>query len=136
MDILFEWTPNFSVGVREIDEQHKTLVNTINKLFRALKDGVAFMELNAIVSDLTEYTKVHFRNEEKYFNLFKYPDAASHIAEHQMFIEKVSGFHEDLKARKISLSFDVMDFLKSWLINHILISDKAYTEWFHKHGLK
>jgi len=136
MDILFDWTPNMSVGVKEIDEQHKKLINIINRLFRALKEGMAYMELASIIGDLTDYTKVHFRYEEKYFKLFKYPDAEKHIAEHQQFIEQVGLFTAELQEKKISLSFDVMDFLKNWLLNHILKSDKAYTQWFNNYGLK
>ena len=130
------WTDKYSVGVDEIDNQHKGLVKLINKLFDAMSDGNANNILSGIINDLTRYTQVHFATEEKYFAAFTYPESEVHIEEHQQFVNTVVKFKTQFEEGNIVLSFEVFKFLKSWLINHIQGSDKKYSECFIANGLK
>ena len=62
---LFVWEDKYKVGVKEFDEQHKKLIELINKLYDAMKQGHGKDVLKSIVNDLFEYTKYHFETEEK-----------------------------------------------------------------------
>lgn len=133
---FINWTEQYSVGVTEIDNQHKGLVKLINKLFDAMADGQANKVLHEIIEELVKYTQVHFATEEKYFVSFNYADTEAHIAEHNKFIQEVAKFKAQFEAGNIVLSFEVFKFLKSWLVNHIQGSDKKYSECFITNGLK
>jgi hemerythrin len=130
------WSEQYSVGVMEIDNQHKGLVKLINKLFDAMADGQANKVLHEIIEELVKYTHVHFATEEQYFASFNYAESEAHIAEHNKFVMEVSRFKAQFEAGNIVLSFEVFKFLKSWLINHIQGSDKKYSECFIANGLK
>jgi hemerythrin len=130
------WTDTYSVGVEEIDNQHKGLVKLINKLFDAMSDGQANTILSAILNDLVRYTEVHFATEEKYFALFDYPDREAHIQEHLQFVNEVERFKTQFEAGNIILSFEVFKFLRGWLVKHIQGSDKKYSTCFIANGLK
>ncbi len=88
------WDNSFSVGVEEIDAQHKNLINIFNKFYYRIESDDK-KALGRLLASLVEYTVYHFATEEKYMKKFNYPDAENHIKEHQLFTEKVA----DVKKR-------------------------------------
>ena len=60
----------------------------------------------------------------------------AHKAKHSAFVEKVYDFKEEYEAGKLSLTLDVMNFLKDWLKGHIQGEDKKYGPFFNEKGLK
>jgi hemerythrin len=133
---LIEWNDQLSVKVGEIDSQHKRLIEMVNELHAAMKEGKAREALGAILNGLMEYAAIHFSTEEKYFDQFNYVNSGSHKREHQGFVNKVKEFKAGFDKGKMMLSLEVMDFLKDWLINHIQKVDMAYAPFFHEKGLR
>ena len=133
---LLEWKDEFSVGVTEFDGQHKVLIDLINKLHDAMRAGVGRQALSDILSELVDYTKTHFENEEKLFLQYSYPESPAHRREHDALTKQVLEFQKEYQAGRTSISIDVMDFLKDWLLNHIAISDKKYTQFFNEKGIR
>jgi hemerythrin len=133
---FIEWNNSFSVGVSEIDSQHLKLVGIINALHDAMLQGKGRAVLGDIIKGLVDYAGAHFLTEETYFDQFGYPDAGSHKEEHSAFTQKVAEFKDGFDAGKLALSITVMDFLSSWLRNHIKGVDKKYGPFFIEKGLK
>ena len=132
---LFKWTDDLSVNIKEIDRQHKMLVDNINELWRAMKDGEAREVIGGILKGLVDYTKVHFTYEEDLMEKHGYPGLAHQKKTHQIFVQKVSDFEEKNKQGKFMLSIEVMNYLKEWLQKHILVTDKKYTAFFNEKGV-
>jgi len=133
---MFEWNEKYSVGIQSIDNQHKELFKHLNVLLHAMKEGKAENVTNQILSELEIYTRNHFIKEEFYFHRFNYPQAAEHIQEHQIFIQKIESFKSEFNARKITLTYELLSFLKDWIDHHIMEVDKKYMECFQRNGLK
>jgi len=133
---MYKWEEKYSVGIQSIDRQHKEIFNYLNSLLDALKLGQADKVLLQIVLELEKYAFVHFQKEEFFFERFKYSGAKEHIQEHQFFMQKVTSLKSELKSGKMVISIELLNFLKDWIDNHILISDKAYSDCFLKNGLK
>jgi hemerythrin len=129
---LIKWSGKYSIGIREIDNQHKGLVIIINELFVAMSEGKAKNKLDDIFDYLTEYTKKHFHTEEVALFKYAYPDIEQHKKEHQKFILKLKELKSDFKNDKVTVTLEVLNFLKDWLLNHILISDKKYAAHIQK----
>ncbi|MDW5563439.1 MAG: bacteriohemerythrin [Methanomassiliicoccus sp.] len=132
---LMEWSQDYSVNVKEIDEQHKNLIRMINELHDAMVKGQGRSMVGKILSDMTEYAKKHFATEERYMKKFNYPGYNAHHLEHERFVEKVSTFKDDFDAHRLDLTIDVMNFLFDWLKNHILTVDKKFGPFFNYNGL-
>ncbi|NJO89584.1 MAG: hemerythrin family protein [Chloroflexia bacterium] len=130
------WNESYSVGIKLIDEQHKGLINILNKLYESFIDQTVGKMLEEIIRELVDYTKYHFNTEERLFTESNYPDKEKHIIEHQEFVEKVNKFKTDLENGKSSLTFQLMNFLRNWLLNHIAMSDQAYASHFRAKGIK
>ncbi len=133
---LIQWDGSFSVNVAEIDKQHQKLVALINNLNDAMKQGKGKEVLGKILGELFTYAGSHFATEEKYFDRFAYPAAASHKLEHSDFVKKVSEFRESFDSGQLALTIQVMNFLQDWLKGHIKTVDKKYGPFFNEKGLK
>jgi len=130
-----EWTPALSVGITEIDEQHKVLVKYVNDLHEAMSKGKGKDVTGPLLDGLVKYTTDHFAVEEKYFEQFNYPKTVQHIQEHRKLVAQVVDFKKQFDEGTVGLTIPLMDFLSNWLVNHIQGTDKQYTACFQEHGL-
>ncbi len=133
---LSQWHPNYSVFVKELDDQHKVLIDMINQIYNAYLQNLNKEKVLEIITKMSEYAALHFANEEKYFEKFGYEDAEKHISEHTNFLKKAAAFQSDYKQNKILLSLQVINFLQEWLNKHMLGTDKKYVSCFQNGGLK
>lgn len=120
------WDDKYSVGVTELDNQHKQLITLIGDLYDAMSAQKANDIMGQILTKLINYTKTHFSTEERYMQQYSYPGLSDQKKEHAAFTEKVLKFKEDFDSGRTSMSVSVTSFLKDWLVNHICVSDKKY----------
>jgi len=132
----YQWKEKYSVGVQSIDNQHKEIFRLLDKLFEALKSGQAAQTTIRIIAELENYAVIHFHKEKFFFRQFNYTGSAEHLQEHKQFIEKVASIKADAKSGKLASSFELINFLKTWIDHHILVVDMKYRECFHKNGLQ
>jgi hemerythrin-like metal-binding protein len=133
--LLFPWSNTYSVHIGIIDMQHKNLVNIVNDLHQAMVAGYGKQKLGKILSHLVEYTQGHFKTEEHFMESQNYPEYAVHKAEHDHLTKTVLDFQDKFQKNEIGLTVEVMDFLKNWLGQHILGSDKKYAPFLNAHGV-
>ncbi len=133
---MFQWEDKYSVGIQSIDNQHKELFRILEKLLEAMKKGLANEITTQIIMELESYALIHFQKEEFFFQRFNFQGSVAHITEHQKFLQKVVSLKSDIKSGKITLTFELLNFLKDWIDHHILVIDKEYTECFRQNGLK
>ncbi|MFZ0456579.1 MAG: bacteriohemerythrin [Ignavibacteriaceae bacterium] len=125
---LIKWSEKYSVNNFLLDSQHKKLIAIINELHTAMKVARGNEIMQTIFDELIWYTKEHFRTEEQIMQKFNYPAFKEHKAEHEELTEKVLKLQKDYKEGKSLITMDTMNFLKSWLINHIEGTDKKYKD--------
>ncbi len=134
---MMEWSDKLSVGVASIDVQHKKLVGMANELYDAMKAGKGKEVLDKTLDGLIAYTVSHFNYEEKLFAETAYAKTAPHKKEHADLTKQVLAIQEKMKKGvSFAQSMEVMEFLKNWLINHIMVSDKAYGPHLTAKGIK
>ena len=132
---LINWNETYSVKVKEIDVQHKKLVNIINELHDKMKEGKGKEVVEKLLAELLDYTVFHFSFEEKLLNINNYPDHKTHAKLHADLMEQVQVFRNKVKSGNSLLSLELMNFLKKWLVEHILDSDKKYSAFLNAKGV-
>ncbi|MBN1779148.1 MAG: hemerythrin family protein [Candidatus Buchananbacteria bacterium] len=130
-----EWKSEYSVNVKEIDEQHKQLFKIFNELVGFLDIGLDQEKIKKIISDIVNFKKEHFATEEKYFHLFNFSGTAEHEQRHRMFDDKIKEISGEYQDDVFGLGFALVDFLGDWLISHLMDMDQKYKECFNEHGL-
>jgi hemerythrin len=127
-----EWSDKFSVGVAILDEQHKTLMEMINKLI----DTPNVDSNSAVITDLLDgmikYATTHFVKEENLMRRHNYPGYPSQKEQHVDFIRNTAAFCQVEEGTLVVLDFSesVLLYLRQWWINHILIDDMKYKSFF------
>ncbi|HUI30475.1 MAG TPA: bacteriohemerythrin [Candidatus Acidoferrales bacterium] len=132
---FIEWSQDLSVNIDEIDDQHRKLVDLINLLYDSMKEGKGKDELGKILNDLADNTVHHFETEEKLLQKYDYPEYASHKKEHDDLARQVSIIKAQYEKGNTTISIEMLGFLKSWLNNHILTSDKKYSTFLIVRGV-
>jgi len=131
-----KWTEQLSVKVELFDNEHKKLIELINKLHNAMYNGEGHSALKAILTELTDYTVYHFKHEEEALQKCNFPGLAGHKKQHEEFVNKVTETKKKYDEGNLMLSIPTIDFLTSWIKNHIMKSDFAYSDLMHKAGIK
>lgn len=133
---FLSWNESLSVKIVSIDDQHKKLIELINKFYEQVSHRSNDENISILIKGMKEYTQMHFNTEEQYMKKFNYPDYLNHKKEHDFFISKVADVEEKFNKGKVILSYEITSFLKEWIKNHIQGSDKKYTDFFVKNGVK
>jgi hemerythrin len=131
---LFTWQPEYSVKIGVIDEHHKRLLALVNELHDAMRQQKGRAVLAATLNELICYTQAHFSAEEVLMEAFGYPESLQHRIEHDRLTRTVLEFQQQFMRGQVHISAQLMEFLKSWLVQHILGSDQKYVEFFAERG--
>ena len=126
------WNDTYSVGIREMDEQHKRLLAYIGALgeLLATRDDELMHEL---LARITDYGREHFEAEERLLEKHGYPLAGQRAA-HEQFMEWMA--ETNYKAIDGTLGLpETHDYLKRWWTTHILGDDMQYKEFLNSRGV-
>ncbi|EIJ41587.1 hemerythrin-like metal-binding domain-containing protein [Beggiatoa alba B18LD] len=136
MKPLVEWTDELSVGVQEIDEQHKILVGLVNRMYESIVKRTDQAEIKRVLDELAQYTVIHFAVEESLMRIFDYPDYEIHKKHHEELTKQVVDLQKRVTKGEGTVSIEVLHFLRHWLTHHILQDDKRYGPFLLGKGLK
>lgn len=133
---MIEWNEGLTLGVKVLDDDHKNLLNIINKLSLAISNDEAPKFIESIFEDLENYAISHFHREEELLKKCNYEKLDEHIKQHRGFSVKVPELRIKLLHSKDSLSAqETCFFLTDWLFNHIIEEDIPAIKIFEKCGL-
>lgn len=123
---FFRWLDSYSVGVKEMDAQHRQLLELLEQLNESLKNGASEEVKEKIISSLIGFMVAHFAAEEKIMQKYGYPGLPDHHRTHADIAAKIkilNARHEKLSS---AVNPEFMTFLRTWLVSHIQGEDQAY----------
>jgi hemerythrin-like metal-binding protein len=108
-----------------VDDQHRKLISIANELIKALHFGYAHKIVSKVIRELREYTVYHFNDEEALMKEVGYHDLPEHQRQHEALTRQVKDYQDALYRKQQVKPGEIRDFIKDWLIGHILTHDGA-----------
>ncbi|MCL1991584.1 MAG: bacteriohemerythrin [Spirochaetes bacterium] len=124
---IMDWDESLSVSIPEFDAAHKKLISIINELHESMRQGKGKEKVAALTNELSGYAREHFSQEEDFMKKNGYAGLVSHAEAHKAFAEKISVTGKELNAGRPGVAIELLDFLRSWVIEHIKEVDSKYS---------
>lgn len=129
---MFEMKDEYRIGVPFIDEQHAKLFEIAERAYQLLSNEYIpdkFDGIVTILQELTDYTRMHFSDEEAYMESIGYKKMFSQKIDHDEFVRRL----EEIDLQKIDDNqeesiLNILNYLNDWLVHHILEKDKQIVE--------
>lgn len=131
-----DWTEDYSVSVKPMDDQHRKLFALINEYYEGISQKKNAEALAKIMHGLLDYTKYHFGDEEKLMLKSGYAGYPEQKVQHDFFIGKIEDYQKRIAEGKMLLSIEITNFLKDWLVKHIKTKDKEYGPSLNAKGIR
>jgi len=132
---LIVWDSRLETGHGKIDEQHQALIEIMNRLHGAMKQGKGKDELGGILVFLKDYTVTHFAMEEQLMAQHQYSGSAKHKQIHADLVRQVADLVEKFQQGTTTLTLPVMNFLEDWLVLHIQGEDYRFAKELREKGV-
>jgi hemerythrin len=133
MDAKTLWFQPYTLGIDEIDDQHRTLFHYIEELEQGVAQRDRWVVVHHTLVALADWAKVHFAVEESVMRIFAYPGIDEHVRSHRRFDDKLRTLQE--QSLTADIASETAAFLRDWLAQHIMVEDRAYAEAFIAKGL-
>lgn len=127
------WKQSYETGIQRIDDQHRVLIRRCDEAYTAMitKNHEDWNEMSSVLDELRAYTVYHFMCEENLMTRYAYGDIESHVEEHEGFKARLAQL--DVAIRETGnrdAVLDMIEYLISWISQHIMITDKGYVQDF------
>lgn len=127
------WKDHYSIGYKDIDAQHRVLLDLLNELIDLIDLGGPPEQVSSIFRRLCDYALLHFSNEERYLKTAGYPDLGAQETNHATFVHQLLAFNEAYDASDPRLLAETRSFLRHWFLDHILNTDMAYVPFMKRY---
>jgi len=132
---LVAWSESYNVNVRRFDEQHRRLLDMVNRLDEVLaaRKGLP-IEADALTS-LAAYLQTHFVDEERLMRHHVFPGFVLHKRAHDRMLDQVRNFRREMVVDENPISRGIVIFLREWLVQHIRVEDAKYGPFMNGKGV-
>lgn len=119
-----EWKDEYSMGIEEIDTQHRELISLFNRIVATADSGARWDTVHYQVMDLRRFAEFHFEFEEALMRMYGYKELDEHAHSHRAFFARLNEI--EYLSNKDYVQKEMLRFLSDWLMKHILVADKSY----------
>ena len=130
-----EWKNVCSVSVKELDDQHKILFALVNDYHDAISRGANAKDAKNVLQGLIRFAHAHFGDEEKMMLRHDYPGFAAQKAQHSRFVTIIGDYLKRADEGRPAPPAEISDFLRYWVIKHVLAEDRRYGPFLNAQGV-
>ncbi len=132
---LLTWSHACTVGVKAMDDQHGILMDTMNELRDDLLHGCNREQLDESLERLVDFTRKHFASEEHLLQAYNFPGLLEHRAAHQRLLSEIRKTVRRAENCDSLQVHPLLEFLRSWYMEHIESLDRQYGPWLNARGV-
>ena len=125
-----KWTGFLTVGVPQMDEEHKKFIAQVNELTKAVLECRDKATIRRLMDSMLAEAANHFRNEEKLLAEWNYPERAVHAAKHVQLTAQLDLVKREFETPAISFMGALKGLqINQLLIDHLLKEDMKYRDF-------
>lgn len=124
---MLEWSNEIGTGIFELDTHHKEFHDRLNQFLRANIEAKGGEHVEQLLSFLGNYSTEQFRIEERYMQLYRYPEAEKHKEEHlgfHSFLNRLEQAHAE-KGTTSTIVLELQHHMGDWFVHHIAMADRS-----------
>jgi hemerythrin-like metal-binding protein len=121
---IVTWCDEYSVNVEEIDIQHKKILELVNNLHASVENRLDKQELERLLIELVDFTRMHFTTEEQLMKKYDYPELVKHQNEHNILLQHLDNLVAAVSRGKYPTFYSDYDVSSDWALIHISETDK------------
>ncbi|GHV51133.1 hemerythrin [Spirochaetia bacterium] len=130
---IIEWNSHYAVGIEQIDNQHRKLLDMANNLCLGCgqEDKSAKVYFQMTIHEMINFLKYHFSTEEQILKNIRYPDIAAHKQQHNDFVKRIFDTVDQMEQPQQPGPQHFTHQLRNMIIIHITLIDKKYATYIH-----
>ena len=124
------WSDYLSVGVAEMDEEHRQFIARVNELNKAIIECESKATVERLLDLMLMEATHHFWHEQELLARWNYPDTAAHTATHVELTAQFARVMKEIEESEISFVWASKGLrLKQLLVEHLLKEDMKYRDF-------
>ncbi|MFC1665382.1 bacteriohemerythrin [Pseudomonadota bacterium] len=117
------WSNEYSIGVPDIDHEHRQLIEFINRLYKKLGENGSEMTVEDFLNEVYKIMSAHFTHEEKMMREHNYAHYADHKSDHALLLDEIKELMFDFRETS-EFDKDVLnEHLERWFTIHFRTKD-------------
>jgi len=120
---LIEWREEFSLGIPEVDHEHRQLIELINSLHADLGTERSVQDIADCLGEIYARIAAHFALEEKVMRARGYDQLADHKADHERLLDDLRDIMDSVWAQQALDDRELSDRLSRWFVDHFRTRD-------------
>jgi len=123
---LLVWKPEYSVGIAAVDDEHRSLIEAINRLHDALDAPDCRQTVPAFFDELLREISAHFTEEEKLMREMNYRRHQEHTEDHEHLLGELRDIMDAFENAEEIDSVELGIRLEHWFTRHFTTHDADF----------
>jgi hemerythrin len=122
-----QWKDEYSVGIAEIDDQHKGIIDLFSVINAAIEARESWSDVFFKLEQLRDHARFHFAVEESLMHMHGYSKYAEHVELHKHFLAKLDQLQMTTLSRQVTMN--AINYLSNWYPEHIKTQDRDFVRY-------
>jgi len=129
---VLQWREEFSVGIEEVDHEHRELIELIRSLQQDLQAGADTDRVIEVLGEIYNQIAAHFALEEKMMRETYYAALADHKEDHETLLDDLRDIMDEVEDDGVLDESQLTDDLNRWFSDHFKTHDAKLHHSGHK----
>lgn len=118
-----DWKPEFSVGIKDVDAEHREMIELINSVYDELGGQRDADAVDRFLGDVHRAVQSHFALEERIMRESRYEEYEDHKNDHEDLLDDIRDMMDTFDENPVA-GFEALEqSLSQWFGNHFATFD-------------
>ena len=128
---LLEWRQEFSLGVPDVDHEHRELIELINELYAHVQQQDSAIGVEDFLGEIYAKISAHFALEEKIMRERHYDQYDDHKADHERLLDEIRDIMDAYEDDAHFSESELAACLTAWFTEHFKTKDARLHKYLH-----